>query len=84
MPVLKQRPRKARKPLAYSVYYVPDEEAGGYTAHIPALDIVTEGETLREARAMARDAIEGRIAILREQRQPIPKDVTHEQFEFDA
>jgi len=30
---------------------------GGYVATIPVLGIATQGETLREARAMARDAI---------------------------
>jgi predicted RNase H-like HicB family nuclease len=65
----------------YTVFFVPDEEVGGYTAHIPALGIVTEGETLREAKAMAKDAIKGRLAALRELNQPIPKDVRPEQVE---
>lgn len=56
----------------YSVCYVPDTEVGGYTAHIRALGIVTEGETLKEARAMAEDAIQGRLAVLRKLGQPIP------------
>jgi predicted RNase H-like HicB family nuclease len=58
-----------------------DENAGGYTAHLPALGIVTEGESLREARMMARDAIEGRIAVPKELRQPIPTDVRPELVE---
>jgi antitoxin HicB len=72
---------KASKMRSYTVYYVPDEEAGGYTAHVPALGVVTEGETLPEARMMARDAIEGRIAVLRELNQPPPKDVKPERVE---
>ena len=56
----------------YTVYFLRDHEAGGYTAHIPALEIVTEGETMREARLMVRDAIEGRLAVLQELGEPIP------------
>lgn len=79
-----KRHKVTSKTRRYSVYFLADEEAGGYTAHIPALGIVTEGETLREARAMARDAIEGRIAVLRELRQPIPKDVKPEHLEVQV
>jgi predicted RNase H-like HicB family nuclease len=68
----------------YTVFFVPDVEAGGFTAHIPALGIVTEGETLREAKSMAKDAIKGRVAALRELGQPIPKDVCPEQVEIRA
>lgn len=82
MPKLK-RPPKKRARLLYTVYFLPDEEAGGYTAHIPALGIVTEGETLKEARVMARDAIEGRLAVLQELGQPIPKDVRPEHMEVE-
>jgi len=65
----------------YTVYYVADKKAGVYTAHIPALGIVTEGQTLKEAREMARDAIEGRLAVLEELGQPIPGDVKPEHVE---
>jgi predicted RNase H-like HicB family nuclease len=58
----------------YTIYFVPDEIAGGYTAHIPALGIVTKGETLREATAMAKDAIEGWIEAAEELGKPIPED----------
>ena len=38
----------------YTVVFEPDEEAGGYTVTYPALPgLVTEGDTLEEARAMA-------------------------------
>ena len=73
-----QRTPATRK---YTVYFLPDEEAGGFTAHIPALGIVTEGETLKEARAMAEDAIEGRLGALCEIGQPIPEDVSPEYVE---
>ncbi len=81
MPPAKKPGKAAGKSRTYTVYFVPDEEAGGYTAHIPALDIVTEGETLTEARMMARDAVRGRIAVLRELNQPIVDDVYSERVE---
>jgi antitoxin HicB len=71
---------KRKNGRAYTVFFVPDPD-GGYTAHIPGLGIVTEGETLAEARDMARDAIEGRLAALEELGQPIPKDITPERVE---
>jgi predicted RNase H-like HicB family nuclease len=77
----KKRGKAASRTRTYTVYYVPDPEAGGYTAHIPALGIVTEGETLAEARLMARDAVQGRIAVLRELKQPLPRDVRPEPLE---
>ena len=44
-------------PYSYTVIYEPAED-GGFYAHIPALDVTTEGETLAEAKEMARDAID--------------------------
>ena len=75
-----RKPRRRRR--KYLVHYLPDLEMGGFTAHIPALGVVTEGETLEEAREMARDAIKGRIAVLQELGQPIPEDVSPEYLEF--
>ena len=46
---------------------------GGFYAHIPALDITTEGESLEEAQQMARDAIENTLACLRELNLPFPQ-----------
>jgi predicted RNase H-like HicB family nuclease len=41
----------------------------------PALPgLVTEGDTLKEARAMARDAIRAYLESLRKDRLPIPSD----------
>ena len=43
---------------------------------VPALSgVVTEGDTLKEARAMAKEAILGYLEVLRKQGQPIPTDV---------
>jgi predicted RNase H-like HicB family nuclease len=68
----------------YTIYFLPDEEAGGYTAHIPALGIVTEGETLQEATMMAKDAIEGWIEAAQELGKPIPGDVAVAQVEVSV
>ena len=48
----------------YTVIFEPAEE-GGYLAHVPALNgLTTEGETLDDARAMAKDAIAGYLEAL--------------------
>ena len=39
-------------PRSFTVLYEP-AEGGGYYAHVPALDLTTEGRTLKEAKAMA-------------------------------
>lgn len=57
----------------YTVLFEQDEEVGGYIAVCPALPgLVTQGNTLEEARAMALDAITGYLEILREDGLPIP------------
>ena len=51
------------------------EDDGGYTVIIPALPgCVTFGETIDEAIAMAKEAIEGYIEILKELGKEVPKD----------
>ena len=48
---------------------------GGYMAWVPAIrGVVTEGETLEEAREMVIDAIEGHLELLRDHGVPIPVD----------
>ena len=67
---------KSKKEYAYTVLFEPAAE-GGYVVTCPALPgLVTEGETLEEARAMAKDAIESYLESLRKDGQPIPKDVS--------
>lgn len=68
---------------SYTVIYEPAEQ-GGYYAHIPALDITTEGETLEEAKGMARDAIENTLACLKELNLPIPEEVGSDHVEVSA
>ncbi len=62
------------KVLNYTVIMTPDE-TGGYVVTCPALPgLVTEGDTLEEARVMAADAIRGYLEVLREDGKPIPTD----------
>lgn len=44
----------------FTVLLHPEPE-GGYSVHIPGLNVATQGETLDEAMAMAREAAEGMI-----------------------
>jgi predicted RNase H-like HicB family nuclease len=60
--------------LNYKVVMTPDE-TGGYVVTCPALPgLVTEGDTLEEARAMATDAIKGYLESLKQDGEPIPID----------
>ena len=45
---------------SYAIILIPEPEEGGYSVIVPALPgCVSQGETVEEAIAMARDAIEG-------------------------
>jgi predicted RNase H-like HicB family nuclease len=64
---------------------VPPTEGAGFYAHIPALGITTEGETLEEAKAMAQDAIEGFVEAAAEIGEELPvDDITVERLETSA
>lgn len=59
----------------YCVVLTPDPEEGGYTARLPALPgCNTQGETLEEAIANAREAIEGYVETLKELGRAIPEE----------
>jgi antitoxin HicB len=59
---------------SYTVLFEPAEE-GGYVVTCPALPgVVTQGETLEEARAMAEDAIRGYLESLLKDGLSIPAD----------
>ena len=73
----KRKPRRQETASEYSftVLFEPAAE-GGYLVTCPALPgLVTEGDTLREARAMARDAIRAYLESLRKDGEPIPRDL---------
>lgn len=59
---------------SFTVLFEPAEE-GGYVVTCPALPgLVTEGDTLDDARANARDAIQGYLDSLAKDGQPLPAD----------
>lgn len=59
----------------YTVLFEAAEE-GGYVVTCPALPgLVTEGDTLDEAREMARDAIRGYLESLQKDGLPAPEDI---------
>lgn len=61
---------------SYTLIFTPAEE-GGYTVTCPALPgLVTEGDTLDEAREMATDAIKAYLESLAIDGLPIPVDET--------
>jgi len=56
----------------YTVVFEPAPE-GGYVVSVPALPgLVTEGDTIEEARAMVKDAIRGYLASLVKHGEEIP------------
>lgn len=51
------------------------EPEGGFTVTVPSLPgCVSWGKDLKEARAMAKDAIEGYVASLIKHGEPVPED----------
>ena len=61
----------------YTVIFEAAEE-GGYVVTCPALPgLVTEGDTIEEARAMAADAIRCYLGSLKKDGQPFPIDDHH-------
>ncbi len=57
----------------YTAEFEPADE-GGYVVRFPSLpDLVTEGDTLEEARAMAADLLQSYLELLRERGRPLPE-----------
>ena len=64
----------------YTIILHPDTDEGGYTVTVPALPgCVTQGETLEEAIAMAKDAIQLYIESLVADGEPVPEEREHPQ-----
>lgn len=60
---------------SFTALFEPAAE-GGYTVTVPALPgLVTEGDTLEEAREMARDAIRCYLESLQKDNRPLPADI---------
>jgi predicted RNase H-like HicB family nuclease len=61
----------------YTTIFEPLPE-GGYSSLVPAIpEICTFGETLEEAREMARDAIRCYLESALQTGEPIPSDISH-------
>jgi antitoxin HicB len=66
----------SKKVLEYTAVFEPAEE-GGYVVTVPALPgCATQGETFEEAVFMIKDALEGYLAVLKEEGQEIPHNLT--------
>ena len=71
----KRSKQETTSEYSYTVFFEPASE-GGYVVTCPALPgLVTEGDTLAEARKMARDAIRAYLESLRKDGEPIPNDL---------
>jgi antitoxin HicB len=56
----------------YTAVFEPAIE-GGYTVTVPMLPgVITEGDTLAEARSRVKEAIAGYVKVLRKHRQRVP------------
>ena len=67
-------PRLRELVRRYTAVFEPAEE-GGYTVTVPVLaGLVTEGDTLAEARAMVKDAIRAYVESLQKDGLPIPTE----------
>jgi antitoxin HicB len=66
--------RQSTAEYSFTVFFEPAVE-GGYIVTCPALPgLVTEGDTLGEAKRMARDAIRAYLESLRKDGEPIPAE----------
>lgn len=61
--------------ISYPITLHPARE-GGYVVEIPDWKIATEGETVEEAKAMAKDAIELAAEDMPKQEIPAPHSVS--------
>jgi len=62
----------ASEDLTFTAVFESSDE-GGYVVSFPAIpDLVTQGETLEQARTMAVDCLQGYLEILVERGLPIP------------
>jgi predicted RNase H-like HicB family nuclease len=68
------------KEYRYTVILHPVPEAGGYSVTVPALPgCLTQGDTLEEAIAMAKDAIRLYLKSLIADGEPVPEEPEHPQ-----
>ena len=60
----------------YTILLYEDEEEGGYAVLIPLLGVATQGETLDEALAMAKEAAELHVQGLIKDGEPVLEEET--------
>ncbi|MCD6351789.1 MAG: type II toxin-antitoxin system HicB family antitoxin [Armatimonadetes bacterium] len=73
----------ADRKLSYTVV-LREEPEGGYTIVVPAVPgVVSYGENLEQARAMAKEAIELMLDFLAEQGKPIPVETDEDALHLD-
>lgn len=59
--------------LTRQILIIPDEDGNGYTIEVPSLPgCISQGDTLEEAQANIREAIELYIEVLLEDGKPVP------------
>lgn len=64
----------------YMIILHPDPEEGGFTVTVPSLPgVITEGDTIEEAIAMAKEAIALHIEGLVAHGLPVPEEDTNAQ-----
>jgi predicted RNase H-like HicB family nuclease len=62
--------------VKFTVILTPDEEDGGYVAECPAIPgCISEGDTVEEALANIKEAIDGCLETLAAQHAPLPRDL---------
>jgi antitoxin HicB len=61
--------------MRFTVVLSPDAEDGGYVAECPAIPgCVSEGESVEDALANIREAIEGCLESLAARNEPLPEE----------
>lgn len=64
----------------YTILLTPDTEEGGYVVDVPSLPgCHTQGDTLEEAIANAREAIAAWIKDAEKHGEPVPDEMEHPQ-----
>ena len=59
----------------YTVFLTPAVDVGGYTVPVPALPgCITEGDTVDEGLANAREAVALHLEALAADREPLPQE----------
>lgn len=64
----------SKKILKYTAIFEPAKE-GGYVVSVPVLPgCVSQGDTFEQASKMIKDAMQGYLAVLKEEKQKIPQE----------